>query len=57
MSKNKIQGIRVKFECIYAIYYHILKSQKWKIRLSTVKHNDLPVIFNHVGELPVSEII
>lgn len=57
MLKNKIQGIRVKFECIYDVYYHILKSKKWKIRLSTVKHNDLPTIFNRVGELPVSEII
>lgn len=57
MLKNKIQGIRVKFECIYDVYYHILKSQKWKIRLSTVKHNDLSAIFNHVGKLPVSEII
>lgn len=57
MLKNKIQGIRVKFECIYDVYYHILKSKKWKIKLSTVKHNDLPTIFNRVGELPVSEII
>ena len=57
MLKNKIQGIRVKFECIYDVYYHILKSQKWKIRLSTVKHNDLPAIFNHVEEHPVSKII
>lgn len=57
MLKNKIQGIRVKFEYIYDVYYHIVKSKKWKIRLSTVKHNALPAIFNRVGELPVSEII
>lgn len=57
MLKKKIQGIRVKFEYIYDVYYHIVKSKKWKIRLSTVKHNALPAIFNRVGELPVSEII
>lgn len=35
----------------------MLVSKKWKIRLLTVKHNTLLAIFNHRGELLVSQII